>query len=95
MRQTAQLLSTWVFINMTLTIFDWVEFFGHLPLYSVMAVLLVWTPKEYQRLWVQGVLGTAEDASSRKARPPATLSNVTATEAPEGASLVTATAEAT
>jgi hypothetical protein len=50
--------TAWVFINMTLTIFDWVERVGHLPLYGVMAVLLVWTPAEAeQRLWVRGVLG--------------------------------------
>jgi uncharacterized membrane protein YphA (DoxX/SURF4 family) len=50
--------TAWVFINMTLTIFDWVELVGHLPLYGVMAVLLVWTPAEAeQRLWVRGVLG--------------------------------------
>jgi hypothetical protein len=48
--------TAWVFINMTLTIFDWVELVGHLPLYGVMAVLLVWTPAEAeQRLWVRGV----------------------------------------
>src|SRR5262249_262185 len=50
--------TAWVFINMTLTIFNWVELVGHLPLYGVMAVLLVWTPTEAeQRLWVRGVLG--------------------------------------
>ncbi len=50
--------TAWGFINMTLTIFDWVELTGHLPLYGVMAVLLVWTPDDAeQRLWVRGVLG--------------------------------------
>jgi hypothetical protein len=50
--------TAWVFINMTLTIFSWVELVGHLPLYGVMAVLLAWTPTEAeQRLWVRGVLG--------------------------------------
>jgi hypothetical protein len=35
------------------------ELVGHLPLYGVMAVLLVWTPAEAeQRLWVRGVLAT-------------------------------------
>jgi hypothetical protein len=43
---------------MTLTVFNWVELLGHLPLYGVMAVLLIWTPaEEDQRLWVRGVLG--------------------------------------
>ncbi len=50
--------TAWVFINMTLTIFSWVELTGHLPLYGVMAVLLVWTPREDDlRLWVRGVRG--------------------------------------
>ena len=50
--------TAWIFINMTLTVFNWVELLGHLPLYGVMAVLLIWTPtEEDQRLWVQGVLG--------------------------------------
>jgi uncharacterized membrane protein YphA (DoxX/SURF4 family) len=52
------ILTAWLFINMTLTIFNWVELLGHLPLYGIMAVLLVWTPdEEDQRLWKQGVLG--------------------------------------
>jgi uncharacterized membrane protein YphA (DoxX/SURF4 family) len=55
------ILTAWVFINMSLTVFDWVELVGHLPMYGVMAVLLIWTPaEEDQRLWVQGVLGTSE-----------------------------------
>jgi uncharacterized membrane protein YphA (DoxX/SURF4 family) len=50
--------TAWLFINMTLTIFDWVELAGHLPLYGVMSVLLIWTPQESdQRLWTKGVLG--------------------------------------
>ena len=36
--------SAWVLINMSLTVFNWVELVGHLPLYGVMAMLLVWTP---------------------------------------------------
>ena len=49
--------SAWVLINMSLTVFSWVELVGHLPLYGVMAMLLVWTPQEDdQRLWVEGVL---------------------------------------
>jgi len=52
------ILTSWLFINMTLTIFNWVELVGHLPLYGVMGILLVWTPREEdQRLWVRGVLG--------------------------------------
>ena len=49
--------SAWVLINMSLTVFTWVELVGHLPLYGVMAMLLVWTPQEEdQRLWAEGVL---------------------------------------
>ena len=47
--------SAWVLINMSLTVFSWVELVGHLPLYGVMAILLVWTPHE-ERLWTKGVL---------------------------------------
>jgi uncharacterized membrane protein YphA (DoxX/SURF4 family) len=55
------ILTSWLFINMTLTIFNWVELVGHLPLYGVMGILLVWTPQEEdQRAWVSGVL--AEEA---------------------------------
>jgi uncharacterized membrane protein YphA (DoxX/SURF4 family) len=36
----------WLVTNMTLTIFSWEELIGHLPLYGVMAVLLVWVPAE-------------------------------------------------
>jgi len=51
------IVTAWLFINMTLTIFNWVELLGHLPLYGAMAVLLVWSPgEEDQRLWVEGVL---------------------------------------
>ena len=51
--------TAWLFINITLTMFDWVELSGHLPLYGVMCILLIWTPKEEdQRLWLRGVLGS-------------------------------------
>jgi uncharacterized membrane protein YphA (DoxX/SURF4 family) len=56
--------TAWIFINLTLTVFNWVELLGHLPIYGVMAVLLVWTPTaEDQCLWVRGVLGP--DAGNR------------------------------
>jgi hypothetical protein len=60
------ILTSWFFINMTLTIFNWVELVGHLPLYGVMGILLVWTPREEdQRAWVSGVIGegTPEESS--------------------------------
>ena len=50
--------TAWLFINMTLTLFSWVELLGHLPLYGVMGVLLIWTPdRDDQDLWVRGILG--------------------------------------
>ena len=50
-------VGAWGLINMSLTVFNWVELVGHLPLYGVMAMLLVWTPEEdEQRLWVGGIL---------------------------------------
>jgi len=52
------IVTAWLFINMTLTVFNWHELLGHLPIYGAMAVLLIWTPDpEDQRLWVRGVLG--------------------------------------
>jgi uncharacterized membrane protein YphA (DoxX/SURF4 family) len=51
------IITAWLFINMTLTIFNWVELLGHLPLYGAMGMILVWTPaEEDQQLWMKGVL---------------------------------------
>jgi hypothetical protein len=37
-----------------------VEFVGYLPIYGIMAVLLVWAPSERTRdLWQRGVQGRA------------------------------------
>ena len=56
------IVTAWLFINMTLTVFNWVELVGHLPAYGVMSVLLVWTPGgANQRLWIRGVLGADRD----------------------------------
>ncbi len=45
-------LIAWVPINMTLTIFNWIELVGHLPIYGILAVLLVWVSDEENRtLW--------------------------------------------
>jgi uncharacterized membrane protein YphA (DoxX/SURF4 family) len=53
------IVTAWLFINMTLTIFNWVELLGHLPLYGVMGILLIWTPnRDDRQLWIEGVLGT-------------------------------------
>lgn len=50
------ILIAWVPINLTLTIFDWTELVGHLPIYGAMAVLLVWesTPANLE-LWLRGL----------------------------------------
>ncbi|HEX8833436.1 MAG TPA: hypothetical protein VF719_04510 [Abditibacteriaceae bacterium] len=49
-------LVAWIPINMTLTIFNWTELIGHLPIYGTLAVLLLWTSDEHNRtLWIQGL----------------------------------------
>lgn len=50
------ILIAWIPINMTLTIFNWNELVGHLPIYGALAVLLVWSyDEENLRLWVRGL----------------------------------------
>lgn len=50
------ILIAWVPINMTLTIFNWTELIGHLPIYGTLAVLLIWSPGlENLRLWLSGL----------------------------------------
>ena len=57
------IIAAWGVINLTLTIFSWVELVGHLPIYGIMAVLLVWAPSEKTtRLMRRGILGN--DAES-------------------------------
>jgi len=48
----------WFPVNLTLTLFLWEELIGHLPVYGVMAVLLVWgaVPKN-EALWLEGLRG--------------------------------------
>lgn len=55
--------------NLTLTIFNWAELIGHLPIYGILAVLLIWEPgTKNLALWLRGLrekplpLATAEDA---------------------------------
>jgi uncharacterized membrane protein YphA (DoxX/SURF4 family) len=46
----------WIPLNLTLTIFDWTELVGHLPIYGAMAVLLIWENTEQnQSLWLRGL----------------------------------------
>lgn len=43
-------------VNLTLTIFSWTELIGHLPIYGVLAVLLVWgAGREDLLLWLRGL----------------------------------------
>jgi hypothetical protein len=50
------ILIAWIPINLTLTIFNWTELIGHLPIYRTLAVLLVWLPgRENLPLWLKGL----------------------------------------
>jgi uncharacterized membrane protein YphA (DoxX/SURF4 family) len=52
------ILIAWIPINLTLTIFNWTELIGHLPIYGTLAVLLVWSSgRENLRLWLAGLRG--------------------------------------
>lgn len=49
-------LIAWIPVNMTLTIFNWIELVGHLPIYGIMALLLVWqSNRENTQRWVEGL----------------------------------------
>lgn len=56
-------LIAWIPINMSLTVFNWTELVGHLPIYGIMALLLVWPPtgKDETR-WVHGLQGGAVES---------------------------------
>ena len=42
--------------NLTLTVFNWAELIGHLPIYGILAVLLIWEPgKRNLALWLRGL----------------------------------------
>lgn len=50
------ILIAWVPVNMTLTIFNWTELVGHLPIYGALAVLLIWSSEaENRELWLGGL----------------------------------------
>jgi hypothetical protein len=50
------ILIAWVPINLTLTVFNWTELVGHLPIYGALAVLLIWTlGRENLTLWLRGL----------------------------------------
>jgi hypothetical protein len=44
----------WVPINLSLTVFNWTELVGHLPIYGALAVLLVCLPLD-RPLWLKGL----------------------------------------
>ena len=63
------IIVAWGVINLTLTIFSWVELVGHLPLYGIMAVLLIWAPSEKtNELWQRGMMGEAGLIATPKTR---------------------------
>jgi uncharacterized membrane protein YphA (DoxX/SURF4 family) len=50
------ILIAWIPINLTLTIFNWTELVGHLPIYGTLAALLVWSPGPANlALWLNGL----------------------------------------
>ena len=50
------ILIAWIPINLTLTVFNWTELIGHLPIYGTLAVLLVWSlGRENLALWFSGL----------------------------------------
>lgn len=50
------ILIAWIPINLTLTIFNWTELIGHLPIYGAFAVLLIWSAgRENLALWLGGL----------------------------------------
>ena len=50
------ILIAWIPVNLTLTIFNWTELIGHLPIYGTLAVLLVWSPgRENLALCIKGL----------------------------------------
>jgi uncharacterized membrane protein YphA (DoxX/SURF4 family) len=50
------ILVTWLPLNLTLNIFSWKELIGHMPIYAILAVLLLWSPgPENLSLWISGM----------------------------------------
>ncbi|QIN77329.1 DoxX protein [Rubrobacter marinus] len=43
-------------VNLTLTVFNYTELLGHLPIYGVLALLLIWEPgRKNLALWLRGL----------------------------------------
>lgn len=49
--------------NLTLTVFSWTELIGHLPIYGILAVLLLWGSGRDMNLWLRGLKGRGVEAS--------------------------------
>jgi uncharacterized membrane protein YphA (DoxX/SURF4 family) len=54
------IIVAWLPINLTLTYFNTTELIGHLPIYGIMALLLIWIPGKINReRWVAALLPAA------------------------------------
>ncbi len=50
------ILIAWIPINISLTVFNWTELIGHLPIYGTFAVLIIWsTGRSNLELWIKGL----------------------------------------
>ncbi len=65
--------------NLTLTVFSWTELIGHLPIYGILAVLLLWGSGKDMNLWLEGLKGrrkaSAEIGESAREAPGEKVSN--------------------
>ncbi len=65
------ILLAWIPLNLTLTVFNWTELVGHLPIYGTFAVLLIWPPgRENVELWIRGLREGNWGILGRDAGPP-------------------------
>lgn len=57
-------------VNLTLTVFNWTELVGHMPIYGVLAVLLIWEPGDKNlRLWSKALRGNASPSPQNVTGP--------------------------
>ncbi len=54
--------------NLTLTVFSWTELIGHLPIYGILAVLLLWGSGKDAGLWLEGLRGKRTDPESHETK---------------------------
>ncbi len=77
------ILIAWIPINLTLTVFNWTELVGHLPIYGALAVLLVWAPgRENLALWLSGLREGPLAILRRDAQPPVETERVSVNRSP-------------